>query len=1214
MMFDQDKFDTIMSHYEGDGGARDLIPVLQDIQEVFNYLPKEGLEQVARWLNLPLTQVYSVATFYNLFSLIPKGRHLIKVCLGTTCHLRGGPQLVRALEHDLKIERGQTTEDGLFTLETVNCLGACALAPLVAVGKEYHPHSNTRVLTQVMKQLRRAKAEGVAVGIEKKRLEEVKIKGLRRLKSAADLEAFQKAVQAQIDPNQPVVIVCHGTGCRANNSPAVAQSLRHAIKAAKLDVKVVPQIKTTGCHGFCSRAPLVVVQPSGLFYQHVSPADAEEIVKTTLVEGKPVERLLAVDYHTGAHIPYDRDIPFYKLQTRIVLGNIGKIDPTEVRDTIVAGGYQALAKTLAGLTPEEVIEAVAASGLRGRGGGGFPTGRKWRICREVPGEVKYIICNGDEGDPGAFMDRSIMEGDPHRVLEGMIIGAYAIGARHGVIYVRGEYPLAVKHLGIALKQARALGLLGKNILGAGFDFDITISKGGGAFVCGEETALIRSVQGDIGEPVPRPPYPAQKGLWGNPTVINNVETWATVPEIINRGPQWLASIGTEKSKGTKVFSLVGAVNHSGLVEVAMGIPLRRIIYDMGGGIAENHDFKAVQIGGPSGGCIPAQYLDLPVDYDSLQSVGSMMGSGGMIVMDTTSCMVDVARYFMSFCHEESCGKCTPCREGTRQLLEILTEITNGDGKEEHLALLEELCTTIQDASLCGLGQTAANPVLSTIKYFKDEYLAHIVEKQCPALVCRRLTPAPCQFACPAGIDVPSYIALIAQGRYAESLNLIREDNPLPSVCGYVCPAPCEAKCRRAEIDQASGIKYLKRFVADFVRAHGEEGPVANINREEKIAIVGSGPAGLSAAYYLAQEGYPVTVFEALPVLGGMARVGIPSFRLPREVLEFDIQAIARKGVEFQTNTRIGKKLTLDDLKNQGYKAFFLASGAHQDIRLGVKGEEFPEVLSGVAFLRQVALDQKVKLGKRLAIIGGGNAAMDAARTAIRLGSKVTLLYRRSKAEMPAYAHEVAEALDEGLEIRFLTQPIEILGNGKVTGIVCQDMELGEPDVSGRRRPIPIPGSETTLPVDGVINAIGQIPEPLTISMSGKNLKLTPAGTIAVHPVNLSTNLPGVFAGGDIVTGPASVVEAIKAGKQVARSIHRYLQGQPLEEKARIPIPRMRVEQVEIPEEERGLLTRASMPEEAVPRRIKDFCLVELGLSESQCKYEAMRCLRCDLTG
>ena len=346
----------------------------------------------------------------------------------------------------------------------------------------------------------------------------------------------------------------------------------------------------------------------------------------------------------------------------------------------------------------------------------------------------------------------------------------------------------------------------------------------------------------------------------------------------------------------------------------------------------------------------------------------------------------------------------------------------------------------------------------------------------------------------------------------------------------------------------------------------------------------------------------------------MARVGIPSFRLPREVLEFDIQAIARKGVTFQTNTRIGKKLTLDDLKKQGYQAFFLASGAHQDIRLGVKGEEFPEVLSGVAFLRQVALDQKVKLGKRLAIIGGGNAAMDAARTAIRLGSKVTLLYRRSKAEMPAYAHEVAEALDEGLQIRFLTQPIEILGNGKVTGIVCQNMELGEPDASGRRRPIPIPGLETTLPVDGVINAIGQIPEPLAISMSGKKLKLTPAGTIAVHPVNLSTNLPGVFAGGDIVTGPASVVEAIKAGKQAARSIHLYLQGQPLEEKARIPIPRMRVEQVEIPEEERGLLTRASMPEEAVPRRIKDFCLVELGLSESQCKYEAMRCLRCDLTG
>jgi NADH-quinone oxidoreductase subunit F len=793
----------------------------------------------------------------------------------------------------------------------------------------------------------------------------------------------------------------------------------------------------------------------------------------------------------------------------------------------------------------------------------------------------------------------------------MAIGAYAIGASEGYIYCRAEYPLAIHRLKIAIAQAEELGLLGDRIFGTDFSFKLRIREGAGAFVCGEETALIASIEGKVGEPRPRPPFPAQSGLWGKPTIINNVKTWSHIAPIIFRGAKWYSSFGTKGSPGTTVFALVGKVNNTGLVEIPLGITLREMIFEIGGGIAGDKAFKAVQTGGPSGGCIPEAYLDTPVDYDSLGALGSIMGSGGMIVMDEQDCMVNVARYFIDFTKDESCGKCTPCREGTLRLGEMLETITAGEGQEADLDKLAKVSELIKKTSLCGLGQTAPNPVLSTLRYFKDEYLAHI-DKQCPALACKRLTPAPCQFTCPAGIDVPSYVALIAHGRFEEALNLIREDNPLPSVCGYVCPAPCEAQCRRGEIDQPSAIKYLKRFVSDFVREQGEPSPPAKIYRKEKVAIIGSGPAGLSAAYYLSSEGYPVTVFEALPVLGGMVRVGIPKFRLPREVLEFDIQAIAQRGVTFQTNTRIGKDLTLDELKGQGYQAFFISTGAHQDIRLGIKGEELPGVLSGVEFLRQVALDQKVSLGKRQAVIGGGNVAMDAARTAIRMGSAVTILYRRTRVEMPAYAHEVAQALDEGVEINFLTQPVEILGDGKVTGIVCQAMELGEPDASGRRRPIPIPGSEMVLPMDGVIKGIGQIPEPLNISISGETLKLTTWGTIEVHPANLSTNIPGVFAGGDIVTGPATVVGALKAGKQAARSIHRYLQGEPLEEKARIPIPRMRVEPVEMADEERAQLTKPGMPEEPVAKRIKDFCLVELGLSESQCKYEAMRCLRCDL--
>ncbi|MBM4302164.1 MAG: NADH-quinone oxidoreductase subunit NuoF [Deltaproteobacteria bacterium] len=557
-----------------------------------------------------------------------------------------------------------------------------------------------------------------------------------KFESMNHLEEYRGRLLSSRNPQEPQVLVCGGPGCLPVGSEEVAAAFQAELKQRGLNGKVV--LKESGCQGLCAKAVKVMFRPQEIAYQQVTAEDVPEIVEETLVKGKIIDKFCYQDPDDGSVKAYKSKVPFYQGQRLIVLGKMDLIDPTSLDDYLAAGGYQALQKVFDGMSPEAVIDAVERSGLRGRGGGGFPTGRKWRLCRQAPGDIKYLICNGDEGDPGAFMDRAVMEGDPHAVLEGMIIGAYAIGAIQGYIYVRHEYPLAVKRLALAIDQARDAGLLGADLLGSGFSFDVKISKGAGAFVCGEETALIASMEGDIGEPHPRPPYPAVAGLWGKPTVINNVETWANIPAIMSHGPEWYAAIGTENSKGTKVFSLVGAVNHTGLVEVPMGTTLRQMVYDLGGGIRGGGEFKAVQTGGPSGGCIPKQFLDLPVDYDSLQSVGSIMGSGGMIVMDETSCMVDVARYFLSFLHDESCGKCTPCREGTKHLLEILTEITNGNGTEEHIPLMEELCDAMAAASLCGLGQSAVNPVLSTLKYFREEYEAHIREKKCPALVCRPL--------------------------------------------------------------------------------------------------------------------------------------------------------------------------------------------------------------------------------------------------------------------------------------------------------------------------------------------------------------------------------------------------------------------------------------------------------------------------------------------
>ncbi|MGC8907501.1 MAG: NADH-ubiquinone oxidoreductase-F iron-sulfur binding region domain-containing protein [Desulfomonilaceae bacterium] len=557
-----------------------------------------------------------------------------------------------------------------------------------------------------------------------------------RINSPAELEAYRGALVSQRDPNKTCITLCSGSACHASGSREVAARFQEEIEAQGLTEQV--EFRRTGCHGFCERGPIVVIHPDEICYFQIKPDDVPEIISETIKEKKIIDRLLYHDPATNEKIIRESEIPFYKYQGRIVFGSNGSVDPKNIDDYIAIGGYSALAKALSGMTPEQVLQEVKKANLRGRGGGGFPAGVKWEGSRNAPGDVKYVIVNADEGDPGAYMDRSLLEGNPHSVLEGLTIGAYAIGAHEGYIYVRQEYPLAVENVNVAIHQAEEYGFLGQNILGSGFDFVVKVHRGAGAFVCGESTALMTALEGRAGEPRPKYIRSNVVGLWGRPSVLNNVETWANVPLIINNGADWFTQFGTDGSKGTKIFSLVGKITNTGLVEVPMGTPLKDIIFKIGGGIPNGKKFKAVQTGGPSGGCLPEELLDLPVGFDELTKAGSMMGSGGMIIMDEDTCMVDVARYFLEFLTDESCGKCVPCREGMRQMLKILTNITKGKGKEGDIELLEQLAETLVEASLCALGRSAANPFLSTLKYFRNEYEAHIKEKRCPALSCKEL--------------------------------------------------------------------------------------------------------------------------------------------------------------------------------------------------------------------------------------------------------------------------------------------------------------------------------------------------------------------------------------------------------------------------------------------------------------------------------------------
>ncbi|HWQ09508.1 MAG TPA: NADH-ubiquinone oxidoreductase-F iron-sulfur binding region domain-containing protein, partial [Holophaga sp.] len=994
-------------------------------------------------------------------------------------------------------------------------------------------------------------------------------------------------------------------------------------EAKKLDVDVTE----VGCIGLCSEEPIVDVQLPGqarLSFGNVTSDKVDDLLADVFAGKVPAEMVLG-QHRCECHKSYEKvalldQHPFLALQKRWVLANSGLIDFNSIDEYIARGGYSALYKLLHTKTRQEVVTDVLASGLRGRGGGGFPTGKKWQMALDTPGDQKYMICNADEGDPGAFMDRAVCESDPHRLLEGMITGCYAIGATKAYIYIRAEYPLAIRNLKTAIAQAKEYGLLGENILGSGFKLEIIIKMGAGAFVCGEETALMHSIEGKRGMPSPRPPYPVQSGVFGKPTVINNVETFANVPTIMEKGVAAFTAMGTAGSKGTKVFAMSGMVRRTGLVEIPMGTSIRSVVFSVGGGIPNGKKCKAVQIGGPSGGCIPEPHMDLSCDYEELKKFGAIMGSGGLVVLDENTCMVDLAKYFMEFIQSESCGKCIPCREGTRRMLEILRSITQNRKSEEGIdtlvrmkgvMLLQELGETIRRSSLCGLGQTAPNPVLSTLKWFRDEYEAHIYDRCCPAGSCRELVGAPCQSGCPVGTEVWRYVAHIGLGEYDEAYRAIRSANPFPSVCSRVCNHPCESVCRCGTTGgEPIAIRHLKRFVVDRVEPSAYKYAIRKRPNAPRVAIVGAGPAGLTAAHSLSILGYKVTVLEKEAKAGGMLVSGIPEYRLPRPTLQKEIDSLLNENVEIKYNQALGQDFTVESLKKDGYSAVYVAIGSHRSKKLGLPGDDAEGILPGIQFLKSYNLHGQEVAKGRVGIVGGGNSALDAARVAIRQKGvdSVTVFYRRTRGEMPAYAEEIDAALDEGIKLETLVAPVGVkAANGKLTGIEFQRNELGERDDSGRARPVPIPGSEFVAELDTLVVAISEEPEGEVLS----SLKTSKWGSLVINPESYITNEAGVFGGGDVVTGPSTVIEAIAAGKNAAIMMDRYLSGKQMRKISHVVLPTVYVAPAS--SEDEGEAVGRLHPEHLpVDARVKNFTEVDLCPSENHALCEARRCLRCDI--
>ena len=1044
-----------------------------------------------------------------------------------------------------------------------------------------------------------------------------------RILDIGGFNAVRESGLAKLMPSIPRITVGMGTCGRGNGAEEVFHALQHTIDSSGLEV----QLTGVGCFGSCFQEPLVSVHLPGaplVMLRCVRTNDAARILESLSTRVMPPDLIYCKIEewdHITAHLRYGpgypeiapwNQVPFFKGQKKIVLRNCGLINPSDIEEYIAVGGYQALYKVLIDGRRESVIEQIKASRLRGRGGAGFLTGNKWDFLAKAKAETKYVVCNADDGDPGAYMNRNEIEGDPHSLLEGMIIGAYVMGATEGIVYVRAEYPLAVRRLTRAIEQAREYGLLGKNILDRGFEFNIELVQGAGAFVCGEETALIASLEDRPGRPHPRPPFPAQRGVWGYPTNINNVETWCNIAPIVSRGPAWFSETGSAKSPGTKVFSLVGKVQNTGLVEMPLGTPLKTFIYDIGEGAAPGRHVKAVQTGGPSGGCIPLDMLDTPVDYESLAQLGSIMGSGGMVVMDDDNCMVDVARYFIEFTHSESCGKCVPCRVGLDKALRILNAITEGQGTAHHLELLDELGRMIRECSLCGLGQTAPNPVLTTIRHFREEYEDHIVARHCRAGVCQELALSPCENSCPLRMNIPRFLELYQEGRLDDAFESVILDNPLPASTGRICQHPCDNRCRRQSFDEVVNMREVHRFIADSIYQSDRFEPMLKriLARKlpptgRKIAVAGSGPTGLTAAFYLALLGHDVTIFEERSEAGGMLRFAIPEYRLPKSVLRRELDLIEGMGVKMVFNTRVGFDLPLNDLASQ-FDAVFLSIGTWKESWLYLPGTELKGVYPALPFLESVAKLETTALGPRVAIIGGGNAAIDSARTMLRKGAAVTILYRRERKDMPAIDEEIQAAEDEGVQFVFLAAPHRILGDadGNVKAIEIVKTRLGEYDKSGRKRPIPTDEVQR-FDCDSVILAVGETFDLDFCRASG--LELKEEGTIVVDRFTLETSRPGFFAGGDVITGASNVSNAMGGGKQAARQIDERLMSEQRWERL---FPQFEYSR-QAPGEP-SLSRRHTAQVVPAKERVRSQQEVVAGLGPQEALEECRRCLRCDL--